>query len=333
MPAHIFVLNRKNYEVCIQRGIVGLPEARVGSKHEESISDALLSRLAIVNEGDYVLFYLTKEKDKTEGGKELWGVWKAVGQSFFDESPVWEDRIYPFRHRIESTIYSFKKPLRLHDIYDLRNSGKIWTWAPTRASGTNAMFSISNLEFGILLQEYLKINPFTIDKNIIMEPYPVKSANLFEKLHRSENDRLPRFEASLMAWLMRDFARRKHQDVFGNYADYLSYVPTNFGTEIDILLLFSNPQDDRQIMSYDIIEVKLDRFSGEALRQLIGYESWFIHKKVHGDMNMVRVSAIAKRFDADVVAYIQSRKKYEGKEIKLFQYEVAPNGEMRFKLV
>lgn len=47
-------------------------------------------------------------------------------------------------------------------------------------------------------------------------------------------------------------------------------------------------------MSYDIIEVKADRFDGKALKQLIGYESWFIHKKVQGDMNMVRVSAIAK---------------------------------------
>ena len=81
-------------------------------------------------------------------------------------------------------------------------------------------------------------------------------------------------------------------------------------------------------MSYDIIEVKLDRFDGKALRQLIGYESWFIHKKVQGDKNMVRVSAIAKRFDTDVIEYVEKRKQYESKEIKLLQYDVTQTGEL-----
>lgn len=326
MPAHVFVLDDKNYAVCAHRGIVGLPEAVSGSKNERATNDALLSRMAIVKEGDYILFYVT-------GVKELRGIWKAVGLPFYDETLVWDDKIYPFRYRLESTQYSFINPLHLNDIFDLRNSGRIWTFALNRASGTNAMFSISDSEFDILLQEYLKINPFTMSKNIIMEPYPVRPANLFEKIHRMDSNSLPRYEASLMALLLGAFVKGEFQDVFGNYSDYLSYIPTNLGTEIDILLFFSNPQNERQTMSYDIIEVKLDRFDGKALRQLIGYESWFIHKKVQGDMNMVRVSAIAKRFDADVVDYVKKRNQYEGKKIKLFQYDVTQNGELTLNLV
>lgn len=49
-------------------------------------------------------------------------------------------------------------------------------------------------------------------------------------------------------------------------------------------------------------------------------------------MNMVRVSAISKRFDADVVDYVQKRKQVESKEIKLFQYDVAQNGELVLSL-
>ena len=326
MPAHVFVLNDTNYSICTCRGIVGLPEATPGSKTEQSTNDALISRLAIVKEGDYILFYVT-------GVKELRGIWRAVGSPFYDQTSVWDEKIYPYRFRIESTEYGFKKPLRLNDIYDLRNSGKIWTFALNRASGANAMFSISNFELDILLKEYLKINPFTINRNVVMEPYPVKAANLFEQVHRINGDLLPRYEASLMAMLLGSFVDREFQDVFGNYADYLSYIPTNLGTEIDILLFFDNPQDKQQTMSYDIIEVKLDRFDGKALRQLIGYESWFIHKKVQGDMNMVRVSAIAKRFDTDVVEYVQKRKQYEGKEIKLFRYDVTQNGELILNLM
>ncbi len=325
MPAHIFVLNETNYKVCVRKGLVGLPEAKSDSKNEKSVNDALMSRLAIVKDGDYVLFYII-------GRKELRGVWRASGEAFFDKGRVWEDKIYPFRFRLTNTEFDFERPLRLHDIYDLQNTGKIWTFALDRASGSNAMFSISDSEFQILLQEYLKINPFTIKKNIIMEPYPVKSANLFDHIHRTDDGK-PCYEASLMALLLNNFVKGEYREIFGNYSDYISYVPTNLGTEMDILLIFKNPQYPAQIVSYDVIEVKRDRFDDKALHQLIGYESWFIQKKVQGDLNMVRTTAIAARFDSNVIDYVQKRKRYEEKEIKLLQYQVSPDGKLQLLLL
>ena len=320
MPAHIFVLNEENYEVCIRKGLVGLPEAKTDSRNEKSVDDALISRLSIVSDGDFVLFYII-------GFKELRGIWQASGEAFYDESPVWKDKVYPFRFRLTNTKFNFEKSLRLHDIYDLQNIGKIWTFALNRASGSNAMFSISNSEFEVLLQEYLKINPFTIKKKIIMEPYPVKPANLLDHIHKADNGE-PCYEASLMAVLLNNFVKGKYQEIFGNYSDYISYVPTNLGTEMDILLMFNSPQEPTRIMSYDVIEVKRDRFDGKALHQLIGYESWFIQKKVHGDLNMVRTTAIASRFSSDVVDYVQKRKRYEDKEIKLIQYKTSTDGKL-----
>lgn len=320
MPAHIFVLDETNYQVCIRKGLIGLPEAQAGSCNENAVNDALLSRLMIIKDGDYILFYIT-------GVKELRGVWRAVGSPFCDRTPVWEDKLYPFRLRFDSTQFSFSNPLKLNDIYDLRNAGKIWTFALNRSSGTNAMFSISNEEFQILLMEYIKINPFNLKKNIIMEPYPVKPANLLDHIQTKE-DLQPRYEASLMGLLLNGFVEGNFKEIFGNYTDYLSYVPTNLGTEIDILLMYGNPQSVQQTMSYDIIEVKLDRFDGKVLKQLIGYESWFLQKKVHGDQNMLRTSAIAHRFDDEVVAYVRNREKYEGKLIKLLQYENSRDQEL-----
>ena len=137
MPAHIFVLNETNFRQCIRRGLVGLPEAKANSRSKNVVTDALLSRMALVKDGDYVLFYIA-------GIKELRGMWKATGEAFFDDSSVWDDKVYPYRFRLTSTEYSFDNPLRLHDIFDLQNMGKIWTFALNRASGTNAMFSISD---------------------------------------------------------------------------------------------------------------------------------------------------------------------------------------------
>ena len=182
-----------------------------------------------------------------------------------------------------------------------------------------------------MLQEYLKINPFTIRKNIIMEPYPVKRPDLYEHLHMTA-DGQPRYEATLMALLLRNFTQKAYQDILGNYTDCISYVPTNLGTEMDILLMFGNPQRLEQTMSYNVVEVKLDRFDGNALRQLIGYESWFIQKKVQGDQNMVRATAIAARFDEDVIDYVQKREQYEGKIIKLLKYNLLHDSELKLIL-
>lgn len=321
MPAHVFVLNKTNYEICIKKGLVGLPGAKQGSRNSKSVNDTLISRLAIIKDGDFILFYIT-------GLKELYGIWQAAGEAFYDENTVWKDKVYPFRFRLNNTKYNFEKPLRLHDIYDLQNTSKIWSFALNRASGSNAMFSISDSEFQILLQEYLKINPFAIKKNIIMEPYPVKPANLFEYVHKTK-DKKPCYEATLMAILLHNFAEGKYKDIFGNYSDYISYVPTSLGTEMDILLMFKSPQNPMQILSYDVIEVKLDKFDGKALHQLIGYESWLIQEKVHGDLNMVRTTAIASRFSDDVIDYVNKRKQYENKEIKLLQYETLSDGKLR----
>ena len=59
----------------------------------------------------------------------------------------------------------------------------------------------------------------------------------------------------------------------------------------------------------------------EALSQLIGYESWFLQKKVSGDSNMVRTTAIAKSFSDRAIQYVSLRKQIENKPIKLLKYE------------
>lgn len=81
-----------------------------------------------------------------------------------------------------------------------------------------------------------------------------------------------------MTLLNHAYARGFYIDIFGNYTDYLSYVPTNLGKEIDILLMFGNPIHS-QIASYDIIEVKRSEFDSNALIQLIDYNRGFYKRK------------------------------------------------------
>lgn len=97
---------------------------------------------------------------------------------------------------------------------------------------------------------------------------------------------------------------------------------------MDFLLMYNNPLSTGQVVSYDIIEVKKDKFNEDALSQLISYESWFLQKKVAGDSNMVRTTAIAKSFSNDVIQYVSQRKRIENKPIKLLQYSYGEKGLM-----
>lgn len=331
MAAHIFVVTEENFQVCVKRGIVGLPE--VGS---DDVFDILLSRLSGIKEGDYVLMYVTKSGNKSGF---LYGVWQVKGRPFYDNSPVWQDRIYPFRCRIEWSEYNFKNGLELDDINYLRYISKIWTWALKRPNGItpNSMFSISNGEFQILLTEFMKINPFTTQKGVISDPYPDcdTDTNIIEKLHFQDgkDGKKPKFESTIMALLNAEFAKKSYTNIFGNYTDYLCYVPNTFGGEMDFLLLYESA--NHLGLSYDIIEVKNKRIKGEFisfdendLSQLISYESCF--QKVSGDSSIVRVrtTAIAPLYDDAVIQYVAKRKEIEHKPIRLLQYSYE-NGSLK----
>lgn len=321
MAVHIFVVSEENFEVCKKKGLVAIPEPKEDSRNRDNIFDGLLSRMTMIKEDDYILMYVLK-------WKELFGVWQAEGLPFYDDTIVWSDRVYPFRCKIKCSKYHFEKPLTLNDLNDLRNSGKIWTWALQRATGTNSMFSIFDYEFKILLREYMKINPFSQNRWIVEEPYPYHSADLLSHIHKKSNSL--KYEFSIMAYLNKYFTDNDFSEIFGNYSDFLCYVPTNLGREMDILLMFENQDEPSDIISYDIIEVKRDTFDIEALTQLIDYESWFLQKKVAGDLNMIRTTAIAKSFSDDVIDYVNKRTKIEGKPVKLLKYKY--NDDLEFDL-
>ncbi len=320
MATHIFVVSEENYNICIRRGLVGVPEPSTDSKKPDEIMDALISRMSGLKKNDYVLMYIT-------GLKELRGLWLVDCDPFYDDTNIgWSDkknRVFPLRCKIIPSKYNFKKSLRLDDISDFKSNGKIWTWTLQRASfqqTPNSEFDITSHEAEILINEYIKLNPFEYIENRIPEPYADHTPNIMEKLHFFPNGN-PKYEATVMALLNKNFASGNFSNIFGNYDDYISYVPTSLGKEIDFLLIHDNPIT-HEIASYNIIELKRDAFKKESLQQLIGYESWFVKKKVFGDQNMVRVTAIANSFTNEVIEYVKYRNYYEGKTVDLVKYSM-----------
>lgn len=320
MPIHVFVMNQANYDICMRRGVVGIPAASPGSRNEAATNDALISRMCIVKRGDCLLFYVTDNR-------ALHGIWQADGAPFYDESPVWPNACYPYRVRFKNAGQVFPVPLRLHDIFDLQHEGKVWSFSLTRASGSNAMFSLSDGEARLLLGEYCKVNPYAHDAQEILEPYPLKDAPLLPRVHLDAASQL-KYEAGLMAYLSADLTQGRHRELLGNYTDYMSYVPTTIGSEMDILLLQGIPSCPQVIASYNILELKRDLFDEAALSQLISYETWFLKKMAHGDQKMVRATAIARRFAPEVMQYVDMRRRIEGKPVMLLRYGLDAGGRL-----
>jgi len=311
MAVHIFVTSRQNFDICVRRGLAAVPG---GAKPD--IADQLTSRMVMIRPDDRILFYVT-------GEKAIYGVYRALDRPFFDDAPVWaaseRGEVYPLRVRIDNTEHVFSTPVGLSDIYDLRDSGRIWTFSLTRRNTPNALFAISDLEFDEILRLFLQANYTVAPPKHISEPYRHVEPNLISRVTLA--DGRPKYESSLASIFFDSLARNEHRAIFGAYSDYLAYVPTTFQKEIDAVLFHSLPGKSRDVVAHTIIELKRDVFKEDGLAQLLRYEDWFLKKRALGDSRAIRTVAIARDFDSEVVSYVQRRIRLEGKTVRLLAYD------------
>ncbi len=275
---------------------------------------------------DLILFYVI-------GEKAIHGVYRVVERPFFDDTPVWPisetGETYPLRVRFENSEHVFRHPIWLSDIYDLRDNGRIWSFGLIRPSGTsNAMFSISELEFDDILRLFLQANRTLAVPSHIREPYRHFDPNLISRVCY-EKER-PKYESGLACLFLNSLSRGRHAEIFGDYSDYLAYVPTTFQKEIDAVLFHSLPGDDREIVAHTIVEMKRDIFGVDGLAQLLRYEDWFLKKRAAGDSRAIHTAAIARSFHPNVASFVKTRYEIEGKAVSLLAYEVSA-GELRLQ--
>jgi hypothetical protein len=313
MAVHIFVVSEENFKICIRHGLAAIPG---GARPD--INDQLVSRMVMIRPGDRILFYI-------KGKKEIHGVYRAVDRVFYDETPVWslpEGQIFPYRIKIDNSANVFEQPLFLSDIYDLRDSGKLWTFSLERPSGRgNSMFAISDVEFEEIFQLFLKVNQVYKEPPHIKEPYRHIEPNSLSKLHY-DADGQPKYESTLASLFLSSLSKGMHYQQFGIYSDYLAYVPTSFQKEIDALLFHTHPSKSELIVAYTIIELKRDAFTEDGLSQMLRYEDWFLKMRVNGDSRAIRTVAIAQNFSEGVIDYLGKREQLEGKKAILMRYEV-----------
>jgi hypothetical protein len=312
MGAHIFLVGEANFEICIRHGVYGC----VMPSTEWNKAEIVASLLA-VEPGDLVFFYV-----KNRG---VYGLWKVVGEIYFDETKIWADdqQLFPHRFSFEPTVGYFPKPVSLSDILDLRDKGRIWTFDLNPVQQKN-QYKITMNEARELLRLLLRNNPLRELPHAAANFYarPLTSGKIDIDLTSSQNGKV-RYEGWLNAWFMRSLARGELKDLLGDYREFLNLVPTTFNKVMDVFLTHVTTIDSIDVLhKYTCIELKTDVATEQDLAQILRYEDWLARKLADGDHEMIQSVLVAKRFSDAVVEYIKNRRRIEEKTVRLISYHV-----------
>ena len=240
---------------------------------------------------------------------------------------------------IEPTLDTFDKPFFLSDLYDLADEKVLWSWRGIVPRSVQPFTDAETVHFLKLLFRNNIHGPST---SRIEDPYnPTKRAALPIKIVSNSRGRIVNPgapEGYLTTWLMTQFANRHLKNFFGDYNDYINFMPTSYGKELDILLLnevkssLTGKPIVGSLANCTIIEVKANKCRKIDLIQTLKYEDWLIKKKCAGDSAMVQSAIVAYQFDEEVIEYVKKRSQIEGKEVTLLKYS-AGEGTVTLSLV
>jgi hypothetical protein len=312
MGAHILLASEDNFEVCARRGVYGC----VMPSKEWNKAEVVAGILSI-QPGDLVFFYV-----KNRG---VYGLWKVVGEPYFDETKVWADdqQMFPHRFSFEPTVGYFPKPVLLSDVFDLRDKGRIWTFDLNPVLRKN-QYKITMDEARELLRLLLRNNPIRKDPPSIPDPYAPPTRGKIDVEFASSEAGQVRYEGWLNAWFMRSLARGELKALLGDYREFLNLVPTTFNKVMDIFLTHVTTVDSIDVLhKYTCIELKTDRATEQDLAQILRYEDWLARKLAAGDNEMIQSVLVARRFTEDVINYVKNRQRVEEKTVRLIFYHLA----------
>lgn len=316
----IFIVNDDTWEEHKKVGIAAINDpltTHPKNKNANAARQSAIAELSGIRPGD-ILFFNRMASEKHP--PELLGIFEATSKPYFDPNPLFPgakhvNKKLPFRVEFKP-ICNFSNPVNIDEIWALKDKGKIWTLQQSRgdAVGVHACVGITRIE-SKFIERLLKAN------NIVEGPKIVQPTTQKNKLplpidFKMDKEGMLHYEAVLKAILLEDFADGKHKEIFGEYDDFIPYVPTGARKEIDILLLKYNGDD---ILWYQILEVKHDKFTMRELQKLITYEKWIIRNRAENPLQVYPV-AIAWEFNKDVVDFVRRRGDYKERPIRIIRY-------------
>ena len=317
----IFIVDDRTFPEHLHAGIASINRPKQIHQQQSAIAEIIG-----VRPGDYIFFNLRASKGRPP---LLYGLYEATSTPYYDESPLYKEAQYvgkpgyagglPYRVGFKHII-NFPKPIRIDEIWYLRESGHIWTLHFSRgdAVGVHACVSVSKPEGELLVKMLEAINLGLVERpKVTQSLLPEERVPIINMLDlRTDKLGQLHYEASLKALLINGLADGMYKDVFGYYDDFIPNLPTGTRKELDIVLL---KYCDDSIVWYELLELTAGTFDMEHLKRLYDYEEWFLRgRKVLAPLQVHPVG-IAYDFNDDVIKNAKARFK-EGKNIKLIRY-------------
>jgi hypothetical protein len=321
MPARLFTVSNESWVEHRKAGVAAINDPAADdpeNNHLLPIRDKVMAEISGIRQGTRLYFYHQQEKTISGG-------FTATTVPFFDPEPLFPGaavvgHTLPVRVGFEETAH-YRVPIRMSDIWSSRDKGDIWAIQQSRGdvSGRHACVSLTDREADIIDQMLLELNPVSRQPSPNAEP-PQNRNPLPYRFTLEEGKFHPlSIEAALQAAMLEGFAEGHWRDILGEYDDYLAYVPTSEGTEMDLVLIRYTP--GKIPLWFLLLELKRDRFQMEHLRQLLAYETWMTASQAAGNPRMVHMVACAYRFDSDVIEFSKERSEMGQKPVHLLRYE------------
>ncbi|MCD4761744.1 EVE domain-containing protein [bacterium] len=315
MQYYLFTVDEKSWSEHRSTGIAAIndPGHNPLNRQGNAQRQAAMCELAGIKKGDLLFFYLQQKK-------QIMGLYEAKSKPFYDTGQLVKngfiDNKFPFRIEFKQKV-DFQNNLDMDEIWRLKDKGNFWSIQQQRGStvGRHACISLMKKDGAQILKMLYQKNP-VLNKPIQITIPKHNNANLPFDLRNSRNKL--HYEAVLQALLIKNIRSGKHKNIFGKYKYVVNYMPTSYQTEIDILL--NNYTDDNEIIWYQILELKKEKFTVTELNVLMKYEDWAINALANDNARLVHSVGIANSFSDEVLEYIKNRTIYGGKKIKLVKY-------------
>ncbi len=320
MPTRIFTVNAASWTEHRRVGVAAINDPAYKAPtnaYNLATRDKVLAEISGIRPGDRLYFYM--QQDKT-----IYGGYSATTSAFFNASPLFRgasvvDASLPFRVGFKE-VQSYPAKVKMSDIWASRDKGDIWTIQQARGdvAGRHACTPLTRREADIIDQMFLELNSSSPPPE--PTPPPPKKRPPLPYRFDLAGGRFPHlaYEAALLAALLEGLAEGRWHGLLGDYDDFMPYVPTSEGTEMDLVL--TRHQPDGRPLWFLLIELKKDRFQWEHLKQLLSYETWMTAAQAGGNPRAVHMAACASRFDDDVLQHIRQRETLGQKPVILLRY-------------
>ena len=285
-------------------------------------SNTAYSEVSGIRAGDRIFFRLGRQQPSA-----ILGLFEAESAAYYDPGPLFPGAEFvsdnlPIRVRYRCRTY-YPNPLSIEDLWLSKERGKIWTIQQSRGDvlGRHACINIDEEEADLIVKLLEAANPIRFvkfDYESVRRALGISGTNRL-KLPISKDTDAPgqlKYEAALQARLAEHLANGEFKETVGDYTHFLTYVTTGAQSEMDVVLV---KRDGNEILWYEVIELKRSTFDIRELQKVIAYEKWVLNSRCDNALQIHSVG-VAHDFDEKVIEYVDGRRKYGDRPIRLIRY-------------